>query len=153
MKLYVKNITREPNDTLYTFLYRVLNFDGNNGNFGKAMINATYEDVEFTKLQCISNKYRSFDEIVLISKTYFKVSDKLVAKTIKKFLDKYNVSLVLCDTAKKWIFYYGLSSDYMKYCANYKESYKKTDKTGVNGKYSFNDIITLMGLTIEDLKV
>ena len=28
MKLYVKDVTREPKDTLYTFLYKVLNFDG-----------------------------------------------------------------------------------------------------------------------------
>jgi len=151
MKLYVKNITREPNDTLYTFLYKVLSFDGN--GFGKGMVNATYEDLECTKLQCISNKYRSFDEIVLISKTYFKVSDKLVAKTIKKFLDKYNVILVLCDTAKKWVFYWGLNeSDSIKYCARYNGSYNKTDQVGI-GVHSFDDIITLMGLTKEDVKI
>ena len=83
MKLYVKNIIREPNDILYTFLYRVLNLDGN--GFGKLTVKSTYEDSEFTKIQCIANKYRSFDDLVLISKTYFKVSSKVIAKTIKKF--------------------------------------------------------------------
>lgn len=151
MKLYVKNVVREPNDTLYTFLYKVLHFDGN--GFGKAIVNSTYFDPEFTKLQCISNKYRSFDEIVLISKTYFKVSDKTVAKTIKKFLDEYNTCFVLCDSAYKWVFYYDLSCDFIKYCANYKEGYKKTNETGKNGKYSFDDIIILMGLTKEDIKL
>lgn len=152
MKLYVKYITRKPNDTLYTFLYKVLRFDGN--GFGKATTNATYENSEFTKIQCIANKHRSFDDLVLISKTYFKVSDKTVAKTMKKFLDKYNsTNLVLCDTANKWVFHCGLKGDYIKYCANYKESYKKTNRTGKNGKYSFDDIVTLMGLTKEDVKL
>ena len=146
MKLYVKDIVREPKDTLYTFLYKVLNFD--NKGFVRGVVNATYEDSEFKKLQCIRGRYRSFDEIVLISKTYFRVSDKAVAKILKKFSDNRNyVNFVLCDSAYKWVFHNGLNSDYVKYCANYKEGYKKTNETGKNGKYSFDDIITLMGLT------
>ena len=152
MKLYVKNVTREPKDTLYTFLYKVLNFDSN--GFGKAVVNNTYYDPELTKLQCIKNKYRSFDDIMLISKTYFKVSDKAVAKVIKIFLDDYNyISLVLCDTANKWVFYYGLhKNNDIKYCANYNKSYEKTDDPGV-GIHSFDDIIKLMGLTKEDVEI
>ena len=65
MKLYVKDITREPKDTLYTFLYKVLHFDGK--GFGKAIVNDTYYDPELTKRQCIRDKYRIFDEFVLIS--------------------------------------------------------------------------------------
>ncbi len=152
MKLYVKNVTREPKDTLYTFLYKVLNFDSN--GFGKAVVNDTYYDPELTKRQCIRGKFRSFDEIVLISKTYFRVSDKAVAKILKKFSDNYyNVNFVLCDSAHKWVFHYGLGSNYIKYCANYKAGYKKTNETGKNGKYSFDDIITLMGLTKEDVEI
>ena len=152
MKLYVKDVTRKPKDTLYTFLYKVLNFVSN--SFGKAIVNNTYYDPELTKLQCIGGKYRSFDEIALISKTYFRVSDKAVAKILKKFSDDhYNVNFVLCDSAHKWVFYYGLGSNYIKYCANYKEGYKKTNETGKNGKYSFDDIIKLMGLTKEDVEI
>ena len=152
MKLYVHNIVREPKDTLYTFLYKVLNFDGK--GFGKAIVNNTYYDPELTKLQCIGGKYRSFDEIVLISKTYFRVSDKAVAKILKKFSDDYyHVNFVLCDSAHKWVFHYGLGSNYIKYCANYNEGYKKTNETGKNGKYSFDDIIKLMGLTKEDIEI
>ena len=151
MKLYVKDIIREPKDTLYTFLYKVLNFDGK--GFGKAVVNATYYDPELTKLQCIRGKYRSFDEIVLISKTYFRVSDKAVAKVLKKFSDNHNyVNFVLCDSAHKWVFYYGLGSNYIKYCANYNKSYEKTDDPGV-GIHSFDDIIKLMGLTKEDVEI
>ena len=152
MKLYVNNVTRKSKDTLYTFLYKVLNFDSN--SFGKAIVNDTYYDPELTKLQCIKGKYRSFDDIVLISKTYFRVSDKAVAKILKKFSDEhYYVNFVLCDSAHKWVFYYGLGSNYIKYCADYNEGYKKTNETGKNGKYSFDDIIKLMGLTKEDVKI
>ena len=151
MKLYVKDVVREPNDTLYTFLYKVLHFDGN--GFGKAIVNSTYFDPEFKELQCTTGKFRSFDDLVLISKTYFRVSDKAIAKVLIKFINQYdNLGFVLCDSAKKWVFYYGISTDYLMYCANYKESYNKTDQKGI-GVYSFNDIITLMGLTIEDLEV
>ena len=151
MKLYVKDVIREPKDTLYTFLYKVLNFDGK--GFGKAVVNDTYYDPELTKRQCIGGKYRSFDEIVLISKTYFRVSDKAVAKVIKIFLDDYAyTTLVLCDTANKWVLYYGLGSNYIKYCANYNKSYEKTDDPGV-GIHSFDDIIKLMGLTKEDVEI
>ena len=153
MKLYVKDVTRKPKDTLYTFLYKVLHFDGN--GFGKAIVNSTYFDPELTKQQCIRGRFRSFDEIVLISKTYFRVSDKAVAKILKKFLDDYyNVNFVLCDSAHKWVFYYGLhKSNNIKYCANYNKSYEKTNETGKNGKYSFDDIIKLMGLTKEDIEI
>ena len=151
MKLYVKNVIREPNDTLYTFLYKVLHFDGN--GFGKAVVNDTYYDPELTKRQCIGGKFRSFDDLVLISKTYFRVSDKAVAKVLKKFSDNHNyLNFVLCDSAHKWVFYYGLGSNYIKYCANYNKSYEKTDDPGV-GIYSFDDIIKLMGLTKEDVEI
>jgi hypothetical protein len=152
MKLYVKDITREPNDTLYSFLYKVLHLDGD--GWGRCAVNATYLDPEFKKQQCITNKYRSFDELVLISKTYFRVSDKAVAKVIKKILDNFDyTSLVLCDTAEKWILYYGLNkSKNIKYCAKYNYSYNKTNDP-LKGIYSFDDIIALMGLTQEDIKI
>ena len=152
MKLYVKDVVREPNDTLYTFLYKVLHFDGN--GFGKAIVNSTYFNPEFKELQCTAGKFRSFDDLVLISKTYFRVSDKAVAKVLKKFSDNHNyVNFVLCDSAYKWVFYYGLhKSNNIKYCANYNKSYEKTDDPGV-GIHSFDDIIKLMGLTKEDIKI
>ena len=152
MKLYVKDVVREPNDTLYTFLYKVLHFDGN--GFVKAIVNSTYFDPEFKELQCTAGKFRSFDDLVLISKTYFRVSDKAVAKVLKKFSDNHNyVNFVLCDSAHKWVFYYGLhKSNNIKYCANYNKSYEKTDDPGV-GIHSFDDIIKLMGLTKEDVEI
>ena len=152
MKIYVKNIIREPNDTLYTFLRKVLRLDEN--YYKQSTTEATFLDPEFKNIQCIGNKNRSFDDLVLISKTYFRVSNKAVAKAIIKILNQYdNLSLVLCDSAKKWVLNYGLTkSGIIKYCASYDKSDFKTDRCGV-GDYSFDDIISLMGLTKEDVKI
>ena len=155
MKLYVHNIVREPKDTLYTFLNRVLKLDNKiNGYFTLGTVNATYLDSEFLKLQCMAGQHRSFDDIVSISKTYFKVSNKAIAKVIKKLLDENDkLCFVLCDSAKKWVLNRDLSkSDIFKYCARYNDSPAKTHEY-LNGNYSFNDIINLMGLTIEDIKI
>ena len=153
MKLYVKDVVREPKDTLYTFLYKVLHFGGN--GFGKAVVNSTYFDPEFKKLQCTAGKFRSFDDLVLISKTYFRVSDKTIAKNLKKILDKNNnLMFVLCDSAHKWVLNSNLNkSEIIKYCARYNKSDCKTDYYGEYGEYSFDDIITLAGLTKEDIMI
>ncbi len=151
MKLYVKNIVREPKDTLYIFLCKVLRL--NDKYYLRTTVNSTYLDSEFKKLQCISGKNRSFDDLVLISKTYFKVSNKAIAKVIKRILDENKVLFVLCDSANKWILNRNLTdSNNIKYCAKYNKSDLKTDDCGM-GDYSFDDIITLMGLTKEDVKI
>ena len=96
----------------------------------------------------------SFDDIVLISKTYFRVSDKAIAKVLIKFINQYdNLVFVLCDSAEKWVLNRNLhKSEILKYCARYNKSDYKTDEYGI-GEYSFDNIITLAGLTKEDIKI
>jgi len=152
MKLYVKDIVREPKDNLYTFLYKVLRL---NSSYGiKSTVNHTYYNPELTKLQCIGGKNRSFDDLVLISKTYFRVSNKAIAKVLKRIIDENNNLLfVLCDSAKKWVLNRDLhKSEILKYCARYNKSDYNTDSFGI-GDYSFDVIITLMGLTKEEIKI
>jgi len=152
MKIYVKDVIREPKDTLYTFLEKVLRLKNNFNTF--STVSYTYLDPELKELQCTSGKHRSFDDLVLISKTYFKVSDKAVAKVLIKFINKHNnLGFVLCDSANKWVLNNGLNeSEIFKYCFRYNKSDYKTNDCGI-GKYSFNDIITLSGLTKEDIKI
>ena len=152
MKLYVKDIVRKPNDTLYTFLRKVLRLDEN--YYKQSTTEATFLDPEFKNIQCIGNKNRSFDDLVLISKTYFRVSDKAVAKAIIKILNQYdNLVFVLCDSAKKWVLNRNLNkSEILKYCGRYDKSDYKTDEYGI-GDYSFDNIITLAGLTKENIKI
>jgi len=148
MKLYIENEKRLKNDTLYSFLLRNLKIKGHWSN--RCKFNATYYDPEFKTLQQLSSK-RSFEEIVLISKTYFKISDKSVAKVIIRILNEYNnLSLVLCDTAKKWVVNEGLTKhENSKYCANYNNGFSKRDEEG-HGKYTYNDILVLAGLPKEN---
>jgi hypothetical protein len=155
IKIYVKDESRKPTDTLYTFLKRILKLDDINIWTKGCLKSATYFDSQYTSLQCMSGKYRSFQDIVLISKTYFKVSDKHVAKTIKRFLDENDKTVILlCDDADKWIFQYGLSrSNNVKYCGSYNKSYQKINDIGKNDIYSFMGIIKLMGLTEENIKL
>ena len=152
MKLYVKDIVRKPNDTLYTFLRKVLRLDEN--YYKQSTTEATFLDPEFKNIQCIGNKNRSFDDLVLISKTYFRVSDKAVAKAIIKILNQYdNLVFVLCDSAKKWVLNRNLNkSEILKYCGRYDKSDYKTDEYGI-GDYSFDNIITLAGLTKENINI
>jgi hypothetical protein len=148
MKLYVKDIDREPDDTLYTFLFKFLNMETTFKSFTSV---ATYYDLECKDLQCLFGKHRSFDDIVLVSKTYFKVSDKIVAKTVIKFLNNYqNTCLVLCDFAKKWVLNNNLSKHKdLTYCAKYNKGYSRINDP-YDGIYSYNDILTLAGLDIEE---
>ena len=152
MKLYVRDIAREPKDTLYTFLCKVLRL--NESYYLQSTVNDTYFDFEFKKLQCKCGKNRSFDDLVLISKTYFRVSDKAVAKVLIKILNENNTFLfVLCDSAKKWVLNRNLNKSYkIKYCGTYNNSDLNTDNYS-NGDYSFDNIITLAGLTKEDIKI
>lgn len=152
MKIYIKDVVRLPKDTLYSFLHRVLNIGD---NFHKAMLrHDTYFDPEFTKIQCEAHKRRSFDDIVDISKTYFKTSDKQVSKTILKFLkdDKNNLIFVLCNAAKKWVLNSDIDASYLKYCATYNNSYTKTD-VRLNGRFCLDDIFKLMEIDKEFIVV
>lgn len=153
MKLYVKDIVKRPNDTLYKFLYRFLNLT-EKGTIQHLMGHTTYLNPEFKQIQCNSGRYRSFDDLVLISKTYFRVSDKAVAKVLIKILNKNNTFLfVLCDSAKKWVLNRNLfRSKIIKYCSTYNKCDLNTDNYS-SGDYSFDDIIALAGLTKEDIKI
>lgn len=152
MKLYVKDIVREPKDTLYSFLCKVLRL--NQIYYIQSTTEATFLDSEFKNMQCTYGKNRSFDDLVLISKTYFRVSDKAVAKAIVKILNKNNTLLfVLCDSVKKWVLNRNLTkSNLIKYCGTYNKSDLNTDDYS-NGDYSFDDIIKLAGLTKENIKI
>lgn len=152
MKLYVKDIIREPKDTLYIFLSKVLRL--NEAYYLQSTVNETYFDVELKQRQCIHGKNRSFDDLVLISKTYFRVSDKAVAKVLIKILNKNdNLIFVLCDSAKKWVLNRNLTkSDRIKYCGTYNKSDLNTDNYS-SGDYSFDNIITLAGLTKNDVLI
>ena len=110
---------------------------------------------EFSELECPSIEETTEELYNLVGEIKEQTDlSELGEKCLEYLLDENDkLCFVLCDSAHKWVFYYGLSNDYIKYCANYKEGYKKTNETEKNGKYSFDDIIKLMGLIKEDIEI
>ena len=144
--LYLKTIKREPKDTLFTFLEKCLKKKSfkSYGIFPK-----TYKDIECTKLE-YPEAYRSFEVIVEISKTYFKVSEKQVAKTIKKIIVKdenRKLGFLLCLATNKWILHsitvYLQPEKENNFILKYSNSINRLDEKG-KGKYNFNEIDKLM---------
>lgn len=150
MKIYVKLEERIPEDSLYTFLKRILNLENKGYNTG--CCKPTFFDPEFKKNQCLKMAHRSFEDIVFISKTYFKVSDKAVARALKKLIDERNfLNFILCDRINKWVFTsYMSKSKEFKYCGTYNKSNEKISHKGKSA-YSFEDIIKLMDLTVKEI--
>lgn len=147
--LYLKDVQREKKDTLYTFLKRCINPIGVLPYKSKGAFPTTYKNENYSDKECDS-KFRSLEAIIEISKTYFKVSDKHVAKVVKKIcLQDKTLALLFCKMANKWIFYEGIYSEkYWKkdednFTLNYDNSINKKDNKG-KGKYTYNEIRELM---------
>lgn len=149
--LYLKDVKREPKDTLATFLERC--FHGK-GFKAYGSLPTTYKDVECTDKE-MSSKHRSFEIIAEVSKTYFRVCEKQVAKTLKKLIlknqnEKKCLGFLLCKSANKWIlngFSAEISNDIWgnkdRFILDYGGSEDKTDLKG-SGQYSFDEIEKLM---------
>lgn len=149
--LYLKDVKREDKDSLYTFLKRCIGPIPNSSYKSIGGFPTTYTDKECTNKEC-SPKFRSLEVIIEISKAYFRVSDKQVAKALKKLCVQDKIlGLLLCKTANKWIFYNSKNAfSYVKWYADednfildYNNSINKKDQRGV-GKYTYNEIRELM---------
>ena len=117
----------------------------------------SYEGIlpEFSELECPSIEETTEELYNLVGEIKEETDlSELGEKCLEYLLDENDkLCFVLCDSAKKWVLNRDLSkSDNFKYCAMYNNSPIKTHEY-LNGKYSFDDIITLMGLTKEDLEV
>lgn len=148
--LYLKDVKREDKDSLYTFLKRCIGPIPNSPYKSIGGFPATYTDKECANKEC-SPKFRSLEVIIEISKAYFRVSDKQVAKALKKLCvqDKL-LGLLLCNAAGKWIFYTSKGAmggfwyeDEENFILEYSNSVNKKDQRGV-GKYTYNEIRELM---------
>lgn len=145
-KIYV-TFKKVKNKSIVKFLEECYGKIGSNlNNFG-----ATYSDLECTKLQCNSGN-RSFEDIYCIVKTYYKYcSIKHFAKQFLKFL-KLNkrLRIIYCNDIGKWVFMnisWGNIFEY-NYLFFYKYQYNLPIMSNKgNGKYSYYDIMKLMGYT------
>lgn len=146
-KLYIKNINREKNDTLYSFILKCINHKKlykSEGQFPK-----TYLNKECTIKEC-NTKFRSFEVILSISNSYFlNVTEKKVALILKKIMQETNMRFLFCTHANKWIFYkvYSWWKDSQltdhPFLINYNSSINKVNEKG-SGEYTFNQLLELM---------
>lgn len=145
--IYIQEIRREEKDTLFTFLKRCIKKKGfkDEGRFPR-----TYKNEECTDDMFESGmKYRSLEAIIEISKTYFRVSEKQVAKTLKKIIEEnYSYGFLYCGAANKWIFYHAsysiqLLDRNVNFTLTYGKTQDKLNSTGC-GKYTYNQIHELM---------
>lgn len=151
-KIYFKTIKRQNKDTLYSFLSRCVDKTESNKykNYGRFPV--SYSDEECTKGEHLSCSYRSFDSIVQISKSHFKVSDRQVAKAIKKILTKNRgvsgkeLGFLFCGTANRWVMHENSGYCWLlnsEFVLNYANSVNRKNDKG-SGAYCMNDIISLM---------
>lgn len=112
----------------------------------------TYFDAECTVQQCKSAR-RSFDDLLIICKTYFpRTTKKHLAKALYKLHTKdIYLSIFICGDIKKVVF--SRVSNYQRFTkyflrdvdSNRYDGMYDPNKKG-NGNHSFNDIIKLIGL-------
>ncbi len=157
MAIYLKNI-KKPKSVrqLLGFL-----FSSYNGTTTVRNV-ITYSDPECKEVQCLANKYRSFDDILEICKTYFpNVGVKRVAKDLFNLRIKVkenegnvylNPSLVVCnDINKGTIFFY--TSAFNPYA-----NYHTDGPLGGNisqrrsGQYSWLELLQKVGVKDGSLK-
>jgi hypothetical protein len=151
-KIYFKTIKRQNRDTLYSFLSRCIDKTENHKYKSYGRFPNSYSNEECTKGEHASTSFRSFDAIVQISKSYFKVSDKQVAKAIKKILTKNRgvpdkeLGFLFCGTANRWVMHQNSGYCWFlnnEFVLNYSSSVNKKNYKG-SGTYCMNDIISLM---------
>jgi hypothetical protein len=153
MKIYLKEFKKTRKSTIKDVIYFLLSNDENeiettiyNNVF---VTKTTYNNKKCTGLQCISNKRRSFEDIVDLCKTYFhNATDKKIAQELEKFIKEVkttknlNCGFLFCPHIDKWVFT-PCSNNNVRYCNNFGNC-----STFINKKihkYSLIDILTLMG--------
>lgn len=150
-KIYLKKTERLKRDSLYSFLKRCIDKTSDFKYKSYGRFPASFKD-ENCYIPEKGEAYRSFDAIVEISKTYFKVSDKRVAKTLKRIMTENKgkqgreLGFLFCGTANRWTmhensgFCWYLNQEFI---LNYSSSLDAKHVKG-SGKYCMNDIIFLM---------
>ena len=153
MKIYLKEFKKTRKSTIKDVIYFLLSDDENeikltyyNSVFATK---TTYNNKECTGLQCISNKRRSFEDIVDLCKTYFhNATDKKIAQELEKFIKEVkttknlNCGFLYCPNVSKWVFT-PISSNKVRYCNNYNDCHTFINKK--IHKYSLVNILILMG--------
>ena len=107
----------------------------------------TYLDKECTVLQCKANKYRSFDDIFELVKTYYPtVSIGTIFKILLTLKPKhndivYNLFMMSCSGIKK------INCLYVKFQGNNVKDYKKIiSNTTYDSNYKYEELFNMIGV-------
>lgn len=132
--IYIKNAKRLKNEKFDDFFERVFLF-----NFYYI---PTYHDYSYTKMQCGPGRFRSFEDILEIARTYYhNISESKVAKLIAKNKSR---SFLYCSTINKWVLTTSETNCGINNLYNYSNCKSFTNKVGENGRYSFDIIKELI---------
>ena len=107
----------------------------------------TYLDKECTVLQCKANKYRSFDDIFELVKTYYPtVSIGTIFKILLTLKPKhndivYNLFMMSCSGIKK------INCLYVKFQGNNVKNYKEIiSNTTYDSNYKYEELFNMIGV-------
>lgn len=132
--IYTRNAKRLKNEKFDDFFERVFLF-----NFYYI---STYHDDSYTKKQCNTGCYRSFEDILEIARTYYhNITESKVAKLIAKNKSR---SFLYCPGVKKWVLTNSETNCGVNNLYNYSSCKSFTNKVGENGRYSFDMIKELI---------
>ena len=135
-------------------LLQKLLIENNSSNTSALPTSYKYENTLYS--QCDSNKYRSFDDILLICKTYFP-STKVETVFKKLLLLNNNLKDIKNDRVKNKLSYCSTISR-IRYIANYNNSLYSfyttaIDKNKNESNYSWKDLFKMININnVEELK-
>lgn len=135
MKIYLKL----PKNKKFANITALLKYGYKGELFIRKGFAATYSDKACKKQQCHNDANRSFEDLLIICKTYFpKTTEEQLAKSLYG-LFKYNKLIVIfCDNINKLVFYrrrHALNFEYL--------IVDEATKRGV-GKYNYNEFMELV---------
>ncbi len=108
----------------------------------------TYSDKECTKLQCHSNKFRSFDDILTLTKTYYPsitpkrlMHELLISRSsnlVRSNETKY-LYMGICSTMQRIRLYYSTFN-------SHQTQYQFPTKLKLSSKYSWHELLKMIGI-------
>ena len=143
MAIYVKFAEESKPKTVREFLHKF--FSSYKEQYLRNV--KTYSDKECTILQCNSDKYRSFDDIFELVKTYYPtVSIGTIFKILLTLKPKhnqstYNLFMMSCKNIKK------INCLYVKFQGNNVKNYKEIiSNTTYDSNYTYKELFDMIGV-------
>ena len=143
MAIYVKFAEESKPKTVREFLHKF--FSSHRESYLRNI--ETYSDKECTILQCKANKYRSFDDIFELVKTYYPtVNVGTIFRILLTLKPKhndivYNLFMMSCDGIKK------INCLYVKFKGDKVKNYNEIiHNTSYDSNYTYKELFDMIGV-------